>query len=116
MLSIRTIPYGVSMGFPCCLIKATSQWLNLSSPKGKATRGWSIAGRSKDQYPALFERQDCTLLKCYHLIYARRTGGAYDSHNRTAGVAGRARRRVGRVVARGGAGAGGDAGAWLRPR
>jgi hypothetical protein len=37
----------------------------------------------------------------YPSLYAPRTGGAYDSHNRTAGIAGRTRRRGGRVAARG---------------
>jgi hypothetical protein len=31
----------------------------------------------------------------YRSLYAPRTGGAYDSHHRTAGIAGRARRRGG---------------------
>src|SRR5262244_4051192 len=37
----------------------------------------------------------------YRWLYAPRTGGAYDSHHRTAGIAGRTRRRGGRVAARG---------------
>src|SRR5215475_7769369 len=36
-----------------------------------------------------------------HTRYAPRTGGAYDSHHRTAGIAGRTRRRGGSVAARG---------------
>src|SRR6516165_1504312 len=43
---------------------------------------------------------DSTLVTCYRSLYAPRTGGAYDSHHRTAGIAGRTRRR-GRVAARG---------------
>src|SRR5262249_26101892 len=43
-------------------------------------------------------------------FYAPRTGGAYDSHHRTAGIAGRTRRRGGRVAARGARAAIGDAG------
>jgi putative ABC transport system substrate-binding protein len=35
----------------------------------------------------------------YRCFYAPRTGGAYDSHHRTAGVAGGPRRRGGRVAA-----------------
>ena len=35
----------------------------------------------------------------YPSLYAPRTGGAYDSHHRTAGIAGRARRRGGCVRA-----------------
>src|SRR6516164_2651520 len=38
--------------------------------------------------------------------YAPRTGGAYDSRHRTAGIAGRTRRRGGRVAARGARAAG----------
>src|SRR5262245_23920476 len=39
-----------------------------------------------------------------------RTGGAYDSHHRTAGIAGCTRRRGGRVAARGAGAAASDAG------
>src|SRR5262249_61097861 len=35
---------------------------------------------------------DSTLMAWYLCLYAPRTGGAYDSHHRTAGIAGRARR------------------------
>src|SRR5262249_11981652 len=45
--------------------------------------------------------RDSTLAACYRSLYAPRTGGAYDSHHRTAGIAGRTRRRGGRVAARG---------------
>src|SRR5215471_7843848 len=44
---------------------------------------------------------------------APRAGGAYDSHHRTAGIAGRTRRRGCRVAARGTRAAGGDAGRWV---
>jgi hypothetical protein len=37
----------------------------------------------------------------YRFPYAPRAGGAYDSHHRTAGIAGRTRRRGGSVAARG---------------
>src|SRR5215831_9335916 len=43
--------------------------------------------------------RDSTLVAWYRSLYAPRTGGAYDSHHRTAGIAGR--RRRGRVAARG---------------
>jgi ABC transporter substrate binding protein len=66
-------------------------------------------GRS-DQHPALFERQDCTLVTWYRFLYAPRTGGAYDSHHRTAGIAGRTRRRGCRMAARGARAAARDAG------
>src|SRR5262245_60211554 len=46
--------------------------------------------------------RDSTLMAWYRSIYAPRTGGAYDSHHRTAGIAGCARRRGGgRLAARG---------------
>ena len=51
--------------------------------------------------PALLEREDCTLVACYRSLYAPRTGWAYDSHHRTAGIAGRIRRRSSGVAARG---------------
>src|SRR5262249_16290012 len=50
--------------------------------------------------PALLEREDCTRVAWYPSLYAPRTGGADDSHHRTAGIADRARRRGG-VAARG---------------
>ena len=54
-----------------------------------------------NQHPALLERQDCTLVAWYPFLYAPRAGGAYDSHHRTAGIAGRIWRRGSRVAARG---------------
>ena len=45
--------------------------------------------------------EDNTLVAWYRSLYAPRTGGAYDSHHRTAEVAGRIRRRGGGVAARG---------------
>src|SRR5215831_171975 len=45
--------------------------------------------------------RDSTLVTWYRSFYAPRTGGAYDSHHRTAGIAGRTRRRGGCVAARG---------------
>src|SRR5262245_28755796 len=59
-----------------------------------------------EAHPALPERQDCTSMACYRSLYAPRAGGAYDSHHRTAGVAGCTRRRGGRVAARGARAAG----------
>src|SRR6516225_8597384 len=53
-------------------------------------------------HPAVLERQDYTLVPWYRFLHAPRTGGAHDSHHRTAGIAGRARRRGSRVAARGG--------------
>src|SRR5262249_14377162 len=45
--------------------------------------------------------RDSRLAAWYRCFYAPRTGGAYDSHHRTAGIAGRTRRRGGCVAARG---------------
>src|SRR5262245_19479502 len=50
--------------------------------------------------------RDSTPAACYRSLYAPRAGGAHDSHHRTAGVAGRARRRGGGVAARGASAAG----------
>src|SRR5262245_36295489 len=47
----------------------------------------------------LLERADGTLVAWYRCPYAPRTGGAYDSHHRTAGVAGCTRRRSGIMAA-----------------
>src|SRR5262249_39226870 len=68
--------------------------LSLTTSEPEADRGGS------DQHPALLERQDCTLVTWYRSFYAPRAGGAYDSHHRTAGIAGRTRRRGGGVAAR----------------
>jgi len=53
------------------------------------------------QHPALLERKDGTLVAWYCCVYAPRTGGAYDSQHRTAGIAGRTRQRGGGAAARG---------------
>src|SRR5262245_56056515 len=45
--------------------------------------------------------RDSTLVSWYRCLYAPRMGGAYDSHHRTAGIAGRTQRRSRRVAARG---------------
>src|SRR5262249_29405133 len=57
---------------------------------------------------------DSTLAAWYPSLYAPRTGGAYDSHHRTAVIAGRTRRRRG-VAARGAGAAAGGAGDRLSP-
>src|SRR6516165_6257830 len=54
-----------------------------------------------NQHPALLGREDCTLVAWYRSLYAPRTGGAYDSHHRTTGIAGRTWRRGSCVAARG---------------
>src|SRR5262249_9023045 len=46
------------------------------------------------------DREDCTPMVWYRSLYAPRTGGAYDSHHRTAGIAGCTWRRGDRVAAR----------------
>src|SRR5262249_61925085 len=65
-----------------------------------------------NQRPALLERQDCTLVAWYRSLYAPRTGGAYDSHHRTAGIAGRTRRGGGRAGARAWRAPGRESGGW----
>src|SRR5262249_38951827 len=55
--------------------------------------------------------RDSTLVAWYRSLYAPRTGGAYDSHHRTAGVAG-CTWRCGSVAARGTCAAVGDASDW----
>src|SRR6516164_5601193 len=42
--------------------------------------------------------RDRTLAAWYRSLYAPRTGGAYDSHHRTAGITGRTRRHGGGVA------------------
>src|SRR6516164_4291144 len=44
-------------------------------------------------------REDRALVAWYLSLYAPRAGGAYDSHHRTAEIAGRTRRRGGCVAA-----------------
>src|SRR5262249_45835257 len=58
--------------------------------------------RQRCKQPAFcpLEYEDRTFLVWYRYLYAPRTGGAYDSHHRKAGIAGRTRRRGGRVAAR----------------
>src|SRR5215831_1865558 len=60
--------------------------------------------------------RESTLVAWYRFLYAPRTGGAYDSHHRTAGTAGRTRRRGGRVAAHGARAAVGDAGDRISQR
>src|SRR5262245_28949533 len=57
--------------------------------------------------------RDSTLAAWYRSLYAPRTGGAYDSHHRTAGVAGRTGRRRDSVAARGAGAAARHASDWL---
>jgi len=62
--------------------------------------GKADARSASKQHPASFKRQDCTLMAWYRYVYAPRTGGAYDSHHQTAGIAGCTRGCGGRVAAR----------------
>src|SRR5262249_12758822 len=73
---------------------------------GAQVRLYSRPGNGKQRRPRPPDREDCTLLAWYRSIYAPRTGGAHDSHHRTAGIAGRTRRRGSRVAARGARAAG----------
>src|SRR5262249_59628752 len=52
--------------------------------------------------------RDSMLAAWYPSLYAPRTGGAYDSHHRTARIAGCVRQRGSGVAARGGRAAAGD--------
>src|SRR5262249_30838509 len=60
--------------------------------------------------------RDSTLVAWYRSIYAPRTGGAYDSHHRTARIAGRTRRRGGDMAARVARAAAGEAADHRVPR
>jgi hypothetical protein len=60
--------------------------------------------------------RDSTLAAWYRSPYAPRTGGAYDSHHRTAGIAGRTRRGGSGVAARGARAAAGAAGYRMAAR
>src|SRR5262249_15375974 len=60
--------------------------------------------------------RDSTLVAWYRFLYAPRTGGAYDSHHRTAGIVDGARRHSGSVAARGAGAAAGGASDRVPPR
>src|SRR5215468_9424639 len=82
---------------------------------GRVLLSWMVRSHHRDrsgsnQHSALLEWQDYTVVAWYRSLYAPRTGGAYDSHHRTAGIAGRTRRRGCGVAARGAGAAAGDAG------
>src|SRR5262249_6163390 len=65
------------------------------------SRAWLWPPGNGGSIPLLLERKDGTLVAWYCWFYAPRTGGAYDSHHRTTGIAGCTRRRGGGVAARG---------------
>src|SRR6516164_1341359 len=86
------------------LRKASAVTGRLNHPeaaKWKSVRPESDAEVEATSMAALREREDCTLVAWYPALYAPRTGGAYDSHHQTAGIAGCTRRRGSRVAARG---------------
>src|SRR6516162_5196879 len=107
-----------------CAVDAGCREIALSPSSNVYRRGGNVpCADSSLPSPALGERRceragcravrDCTLVAWYRSRYAPRAGGAYDSHHRTAGIAGRTRRRGSRVAARGARAAGGDAGDWI---
>src|SRR5262249_30947342 len=65
---------------------------------GRGTTGWSSMPGFTAPGSALLGQHARSVVS---LFYAPRTGGAYDSHHRTAGIAGRTLRRRSRVAARG---------------
>src|SRR5262249_1684282 len=81
----------------------------LNHPEAKAMRPESDTEVEATSIPALLEREDGTPMAWYRSVYAPRTEGAHGSHHRTAGIAGRTRRR-GCVAARGERAAAGGAG------
>src|SRR6516225_8956020 len=70
-------------------------WRSPSVPR------WRAVAACAGVRPGCRAVRDSTHAAWYPPPYAPRAGGAYDSHHRTAGVAGRTRRRGGRVAARG---------------
>src|SRR5262249_23860880 len=84
--------------------KVGGRWSNISQAQRRSS--WDFPKTARFQFfqqPAscLLEREDCTLKAWYPSLYAPRTGGAYDGHHRTAGIAGCTRRHSGGVAARG---------------
>src|SRR5262245_55219417 len=69
--------------------------LSLANKRAFPHRRNAIAGLEMTRRISVLEREDCTLVAWYRSIYAPRTGGAYDSHHRTEGIAGRTRRHGG---------------------
>ena len=87
---------------PEAMVKAFLQYKIMEQMQDYLNGGRRFA-KSVWKQPAscLLEREDCTPAACYRSLYAPRAGGAYDSHHRTAGIAGCTRRRGGSVAARG---------------
>src|SRR5262249_10736810 len=74
--------------------KFQAESFSVGCPKTPSRQRW------KQPASCPLEREDCTLVAWYCYVRAPHTGGAYDSHHRTARIAGRTRRRGG-VAARG---------------
>jgi hypothetical protein len=95
------------------------------APSAAGRKGRGAARRSRSGPPANGQRagaigearrEDRTLVAWYRCLYAPHAGGAYDSHHRTAGIAGRTRRCGGCVAACGARAAAGDAGDRVHQR
>jgi len=102
IMKAAAVPVGMSwmwtLAFTASRRRARPRWR-----RSRRAGGGSSAVEAEDcgrsnQHPALLERQDCAVAACYRSTYAPRTAGAYDSHHRTAGIAGRTRRRGGGVA------------------
>src|SRR5215831_8729922 len=97
-----TTPSVMTKFMPAFLLKCARSQANERLTVGSVpsrVRPESAGEVEATSIPALLEREDCTLVAWYPSLYAPRTGGAYDSHHRTAGIAGRTRRRGGGVAA-----------------
>src|SRR5262249_23763200 len=88
-------------------LSTSSTWRStrrLPTPKSRRCSNWA-ARRFPDRPPTIRAEcrpvRDSTLVAWYRSLYAPRTGGAYDSHHRTAGIAGCPQRRGNDVAARG---------------
>src|SRR5262245_11096616 len=92
--------------------------LNINAPTFMASRDHDRGGEHAAALTVLLGARlaramcravrDCTLVAWYR-CHAPRAGGVYDSHHRTAGIAGHTRRRGGRMAARGARAAAGQA-------
>src|SRR5215813_8224096 len=92
-----------------CAVSAASRLRTLEA----RVRNYGAAENKSLEIKTLRPRRvprDSTLVAWYPSLYAPRTGGAYDSHHRTAGIAGRTRRRGGGLAARDARATVGDAG------
>src|SRR5262249_36856437 len=88
-------PRGPAKPFGGTLTKPPRAHVAGRAPRGHPTATLAAA-KGRRRCPALAgcrAVRDSTLVAWYRCCHAPRTGGAYDSHHRTAGVAGRTRRR-----------------------